>query len=82
MAEHLDSVQQLVMQLAKLPGVGRKSAQRMAYHLLSQPVEEVEALAQAIAQARRSARRCPVCGNYTDGEKCSICAGSTTCCTG
>ena len=74
MAEHLDSVQQLVMQLAKLPGVGRKSAQRMAYHLLSQPVEEVEALAQAIAQARRSVRRCPVCGNYTDGEKCSICA--------
>ncbi len=74
MAEHLDSVQQLVMQLAKLPGVGRKSAQRMAYHLLSQPVEEVEALAQAIAQARRSVKRCPVCGNYTDGEKCSICA--------
>ena len=73
MAEQIDSLQRLVAQLSKLPGIGRKSAQRLAYFLLAQPKEEAEALAQAILQARQSVRRCSVCGNYTDEERCAIC---------
>lgn len=73
MAEQIDSLQRLVAQLSKLPGIGRKSAQRLAYFLLAQPREEAEALAQAILQARQSVRRCSVCGNYTDEERCAIC---------
>ena len=73
MAEQIDSLQRLVAQLSKLPGIGRKSAQRLAYFLLAQPKEEAEALAQAILQARQSVRRCSVCGNYTDEEHCAIC---------
>lgn len=73
MAEQIDSLQRLVAQLSKLPGIGRKSAQRLAYFLLAQPKEEAEALAKAILQARQSVRRCSVCGNYTDEERCAIC---------
>ena len=81
---NIDSFSRLCAQLAKLPGIGRKSAQRMAYYLLSQPKEQVEALAEAILAAKRTVHECPVCGNYTDGELCPICAderrdGSTIC---
>ena len=81
---NIDSFSRLCAQLAKLPGIGRKSAQRMAYYLLSQPKEQVEALAEAILAAKQTVHECPVCGNYTDGELCSICAderrdGSTIC---
>ena len=81
---NIDSVSRLCAQLAKLPGIGRKSAQRMAYYLLSQPPEQVEALADAILTARRTVHECRVCGNYTDQDVCSICAderrdGSTIC---
>lgn len=81
---NIDSFSRLCAQLAKLPGIGRKSAQRMAYYLLSQPPEQVEALADAILTARRTVHECRVCGNYTDQDICSICAderrdGSTIC---
>ena len=81
---NIDSFSRLCAQLAKLPGIGRKSAQRMAYYLLSQPPEQVEALADAILTARRTVPECRVCGNYTDQDVCSICAderrdGSTIC---
>ncbi|MGN1248657.1 MAG: recombination mediator RecR [Candidatus Spyradocola sp.] len=81
---NIDSFSRLCAQLAKLPGVGRKSAQRMAYHLLSQPADQVEALADAILTARRTVHECKLCGNYTDQDICPICAderrdGSTIC---
>ncbi len=81
---NIDSFSRLCAQLAKLPGIGRKSAQRMAHYLLSQPPEQVEALADAILTARRTVHECRVCGNYTDQDVCSICAderrdGSTIC---
>lgn len=81
---NIDSFSRLCAQLAKLPGIGRKSAQRMAYYLLSQPPEQVEALADAILTARRTVHECRICGNYTDQDICSICAderrdGSTIC---
>ncbi len=73
MAEQIEAMQRLVLQLSKLPGIGRKSAQRLAFHLLSGSLEEAEALAGAIVDARRLVRRCPVCGNYTEGDLCAIC---------
>lgn len=81
---NIDAFSRLCAQLAKLPGVGRKSAQRMAYYLLSQPVDQVEALADSIVTARNTVHECRICGNYTDGDICSICAddrrdGSTLC---
>ncbi|MGI5885095.1 MAG: recombination mediator RecR [Candidatus Spyradocola sp.] len=71
---NIDSFSRLCAQLAKLPGIGRKSAQRMAYYLLSQPPEQVEALADAILTARKTVHECRICGNYTDQDVCSICA--------
>ena len=81
---NIDSFCRLVAHLSKLPGVGRKSAQRMAYHLMSQPEDQVQSLAEAILCARTSVHECKVCGNYTDGDLCSICAdprrdGGTLC---
>ena len=71
---NIDAFSRLCAQLSKLPGVGRKSAQRMAYYLLSQPSEQVEALAEAILNAKNTVHECRLCGNYTDGDLCSICA--------
>lgn len=81
---NIDAFSRLCAQLAKLPGVGRKSAQRMAYYLLSQPEDQVQALADAITNARTKVHECRICGNYTDQDICSICAderrdGSTLC---
>ena len=67
------SLEKLTVQLSKLPGVGRKTAQRFAYHLLSVPQEQAFELADAIRDARTNIHPCPVCGNYTDREKCDIC---------
>lgn len=61
-------------QFARLPGIGIKTAQRLAYHMLNLPVEEVEEFAQGILQARRGVQLCRCCQNFTDREVCSICA--------
>lgn len=60
-------------ELGKLPGIGGKSAQRLAFHLLSQPLDKVESLAAAILEARRTTRLCSVCCNLTDKDPCEIC---------
>jgi len=62
------------MQLARLPGIGAKSAQRLAYHILDMPEGNARELAAAITRARDTVRYCPICGNYTDVEPCAICA--------
>lgn len=59
---------------ASLPGVGRKSAQRLAFHVLSLPDAEANAFADAIIEAKRVIHRCPVCQNLTDEEQCAICS--------
>ena len=64
----------LIDHFAALPGVGRKSAQRLAFHVLSMPPENAEQLANAILAARSQVHTCPVCQNLTDGELCPICA--------
>ena len=68
------SIDKLTTQLARMPGVGRKTAQRFAYFLLSVPEEQALELADAITEARKNVHPCPLCGNYTDLEKCELCA--------
>ena len=67
-------LEKLVEQFAKLPGVGYKSAQRLAFHVLSLPAEEAQAFADAITDAKRSVTLCPICQNLTAGGLCPICA--------
>ena len=63
----------LIDGFASLPGIGKKSAQRLAFHMLSLPEGEAEAFAAAILEARGSVHTCPVCQNLTDAELCPIC---------
>ena len=68
------SLETLIDSFASLPGIGRKSAQRLAFHILSLPDGEAEAFSEAILAARGSVRTCSVCQNLTDGEVCRICS--------
>jgi recombination protein RecR len=70
----IESIEKLTTQLARLPGVGRKTAQRLAYHLLSVPKEQAAELAEAILAAREKVHPCPICGAFTDLETCELCA--------
>ena len=69
----IESIEKLTTQLSRLPGIGRKTAQRLAYYLLGVPREQAQELAQAILQAREQVPCCPLCGTYTDKEKCELC---------
>ncbi len=71
------SLENLIDRFASLPGIGRKSAQRLAFHILSLPAGEAEAFAQAILDARARVRTCPVCQNLTEDELCPICASDS-----
>ena len=69
------ALEKMVEQFARLPGIGHKTAQRLAFFVLSLPENEVEQFAQAILEAKRSIALCPVCQNLTEGEGlCPICA--------
>ena len=67
------ALQNLADQFARLPGIGGKTAQRLAFHVLSLPVEEAQEFAEAIVQAKQQVKSCPVCQNLTDRELCPIC---------
>ena len=67
------AVQNLVAQLTRLPGVGQRTAQRLAFHLLRAPKEEALALAAAIVDVKERVRFCRECGNLTEDEVCAIC---------
>lgn len=73
MAQLTESVARLIDQLARLPGVGRKSAERLAYHLLRVHKPEALALADAIRDVRENVRYCQVCYNLAEGPECAIC---------
>ena len=68
------SLENLIDKFASLPGIGRKSAQRLAFYVLSLPEEEAGAFAAAITDAKASVHCCRICQNLTEGEICSICA--------
>ena len=67
-------VSRLIEELSRLPGIGRKSAQRLAFHVIRMPKEEAQALADAIISARTEVQYCKECGCLADGELCPICA--------
>ena len=67
------ALQNLADQFARLPGIGSKTAQRLAFHVLELPLEEAQAFADAIMQAKQEVHCCPKCQNLTDREICPIC---------
>ena len=67
-------LENLIRELSKLPGIGGKTAQRLAFHILSLPDSQVQALAGAITTAKNTMKYCSVCGNLTDRDPCSICS--------
>ena len=73
MAKYAKPLMRLIDELSSLPGIGGKSAQRLAFHILSMEEEDVDALAESIRSAKKSMRYCSVCGNLTDEDPCSIC---------
>jgi len=73
MSEVAGPVSRLIDELAKLPGIGRKSAERLAYHLLRVPKEEALALAESIRSVRENLHYCRTCYNLTEEEECAIC---------
>lgn len=73
MDQYTPPLAKLIEELAKLPGVGRKSAQRLAFHILDMKSGDVLELANSIVNAKKYTKHCKVCGNLTEGETCSIC---------
>ncbi len=67
-------IEALVTELARLPGIGRKTAQRLTFHLLQQPTDQVVRLAAALQAAAERVRPCDICGNLTETALCAICA--------
>jgi recombination protein RecR len=76
MRQYPKPLNRLINEFSKLPGIGGKTAQRLAFHVLSLPEPEVESLARAISDAKKNLRYCSVCGNLTDQDPCAICSDS------
>jgi len=74
MSEFIEPLEQLIEQFRRLPGVGRKSAIRMAFGVVDMTAEEAEQFVVTMADAKNRIRSCPVCGNICEGDLCHICA--------
>ncbi len=72
-----ESLEKLIGEFSKLPGIGRKTAQRLAFYLLKQPDEEVKALAQALIDVKEKTKLCSVCFNITETDPCPICSSAS-----
>lgn len=77
MKHYAKPLAKLISELSKLPGIGSKSAQRLAFYILSMEDKEAFAIADAISVAKKSLSHCIICGNITDEEKCGICSDTT-----
>ncbi|MBO5716070.1 MAG: recombination protein RecR [Clostridia bacterium] len=73
MAEQIEALQKLAEQFARLPGIGRKSAMRLAFSILELSDEEAQGFANTILEAKEKVHLCPVCQSLTDKEVCSVC---------
>ena len=73
MSEYIEPIERLSEQFRRLPGVGKKSAVRMAFSVLELSEDDAKTFAEAILDAKRSVHLCSVCGNMTDGEICAVC---------
>ena len=74
MEYYSEQISKLIQELGRLPGIGAKSAQRLAFYLINQPMENVQHLSDALINARRNVRYCRECFTLTDRELCPICA--------
>ncbi len=70
----MESIDKLIISLNRLPGIGLKTAQRLAYHIVAMPEETALEISESIANVKRLVHFCPICGNYTESEICEICA--------
>ena len=77
MKELAGPIQRLVEELKRLPGIGQKTAVRLAFHLLRRPLEDAQRFARAILDARESLRTCSTCHNLTDQDPCALCRSGT-----
>lgn len=73
MAYHINALDDLTDKFRALPGIGGKTAQRLAFYILNMPLEEAEAFSEAILKAKKTIHKCSCCQNLTDKEFCSIC---------
>src|SRR3954466_8728813 len=77
MSKFAEPMSRLIDELKKLPGVGEKSAQRLAFHILRSSDDDAEALAQAVRDVKANLRLCSVCNNITDVDPCAYCTSAT-----
>ncbi|EPR14453.1 recombination mediator RecR [Ruminiclostridium papyrosolvens] len=70
-------VAKLVEEFQKLPGIGHKSAQRLAFHVINMPMEKVQKLSDSILEAKQKTRYCSICSNLTDIDPCPLCSGTS-----
>jgi recombination protein RecR len=71
------AIERLVAELSKLPGIGEKTAQRLAFHLIDAPKEDITGLSRALLDVKEKVKLCPVCFSITDGDRCDICADAS-----
>jgi len=74
MSSYTESIQRLMDELASLPGIGVRSAERIAFHMLKQKTEEAMRLADAIRDVKARIRHCSICHNLTEGDPCGVCS--------
>ncbi len=77
MTEYIEALQHLAEQFGRLQGVGRKTAMRMAFSVLELSEDEAREFANAIIEAKQNIHECPICGNLTDKELCTVCEDDT-----
>ncbi|MBO2517215.1 MAG: recombination protein RecR [Clostridiales bacterium] len=73
MASVAEPIQRIANELSRLPGIGMKTAQRLAYHIIAMPADQVKSLAEALVEGRTTVHFCEQCGNYTQNTRCEIC---------
>jgi recombination protein RecR len=74
MSEQIEPISSMAAELNRLPGIGKKTAQRLAYYVASMPLEDVRSLAVSLWEGRKAIRFCETCGNYAASDTCSVCA--------
>lgn len=73
MKNFVEPIEKLINEFTRLPGVGKKTASRFAYKIISMKDDEVQSFANSMLQAKQKVHFCSICGNFTDGDVCSIC---------
>ena len=73
---YIEPLARLIHELARLPGVGHKTAQRLAFHIIRMPASDAQSLSEAIGQVQQQIQYCSICGNLTDTDPCALCQSS------